>query len=204
MSIKIIHFVLRQTSRFYHTDPTSRFPVLPLERFPHASLLSRALTAAGCGPRCSPAGTLLQVRVAVQQRAGVPAVMLRSLRVIPLSHHWKCSEVSNVKPTEWGDRCRGPVSGGRPLSCRWLNGEGRCGHCCWAPAAPPAARDLSALRSAESSWSAPTRRGQSQYSPAVTWPLCAASTVSGECRNNGNQNKTGLWKRVRGAFKYTS
>ncbi len=64
-------------------------PVLPLERFPHAALLSRALPAARCGPRCSPAGTLLQVRVAVQQSAGGPAVMLRSRRVIPLSHHWK-------------------------------------------------------------------------------------------------------------------
>lgn len=63
--------------------------VLPPERFPHAALLSRALPAARCGPRCLPAGTLLQVRVAVQQSAGGPAVMLRSQRVVPLSHHWK-------------------------------------------------------------------------------------------------------------------
>lgn len=88
---------------------------LPPEGFPHVSVVPRALTASGCGRRCLPAGTLLQVRVTVQQRAGVPAVMLRSLRVIPLSHHWKCSKISNVRLRR-GVRCRGEEPGILPVS----------------------------------------------------------------------------------------
>lgn len=91
------------------TDHLVRFRVLPPERFPHVLLLPRALPAAGCGPRCSPAGTLLQVRVAVQESVGFPAVMIRSQRVIPLSHYWKRKEMA-ITPTEWAGRRRGPVS----------------------------------------------------------------------------------------------
>lgn len=64
-------------------------PVLPPERFTHVPLRSWALPAAFSGPRCPPDGTLLQIRVTVQQRTGSPAVKLRSQRVVPLSHHWK-------------------------------------------------------------------------------------------------------------------
>lgn len=61
----------------------------PPERFGHAPVRSRALPAACCGPCRFSAGALLQVRVAVQQSPGGPAVMLRCLRVGPLTHAWK-------------------------------------------------------------------------------------------------------------------
>lgn len=64
-------------------------PVLPPERFPHAPLLSRALPVAVSESRWSSVGSLLEVRVTVQQRAGGRAVMLRSTRIAPFSHHRK-------------------------------------------------------------------------------------------------------------------
>ena len=54
----------------------------PLERFPHLS--PGALRCSLCGLWCLSVRPLLQVRVAVQQRAGGPSV----LRAVPLSHHW--------------------------------------------------------------------------------------------------------------------
>lgn len=57
-----------------------------------------------------------------------------------------------------------------------------------------ASSSLPALRSAESRWSAPSRRSQSQRRNTNMWSHRDASTAPWERRRNDNQNKTGLGK----------
>lgn len=157
------------------TTCLSRFRFSPTERFPHNPLLLWTPAASCWRFRCSSAGPLLQLRVAVQQRAGVGvAALFGSLGcAAPLSH--ACSGGRNQTAAF---ECRGS----RELFLRCRLKQPKSPRCLWLIRTETRREQLTHL----------FQHSLSQRSILITWYQGAALMVSRECRSNKNQNKENI------------